>query len=50
MEGISLDIDPVTRRTNVVSKTSDRGRMTCHVILLPFTDERNKEVAFELSV
>ena len=24
--------------------------MTCHVILLPFTDERNKKVAFELSV
>ena len=50
MEGVSLDVDPVTRRANIVGKTSDGGRVASHVVLLPFSNERNEEVAFELSV
>ena len=50
MEGVSLDVDPVARWANVVSKTSYWGRVTSHVVFLPFSDERNEEVSFELSV
>ena len=50
MEGVSLDVNPITRWANVIRKTSDWGRVTSHIVLLPFSDERNEEVTLELSV
>lgn len=50
MERVALDVNPVARRADVVSKTADWSRVASHVVFLPLSNERHKEVAFELSV
>ena len=54
--GVDQSVDRVTQesvealwRTDVVSKTTDWGLMTSHVVILPFSKERNDEVSSELS-
>ena len=50
MEGVAQDVGPLTRWADVVSKTTDGGRGTRHVKLLPLAEEANEEVALELAV
>lgn len=50
VEGVTEDVGPGARRRNVVSQTTDRSRVTLHVILLPLAKEANEKVALELAV
>jgi len=49
VDWISLNIIQALGRTDVVSKTTDWGRVSRHISVLPFTEESNDEVASELS-
>ena len=48
MEWISDDVHEVSRGRDVVGETTDGGRVSCHVILLPLTEQVHEEVATEL--
>lgn len=50
VEWVSLNADKVSRWSDVVSETTNRSSIACHIILLPGADEANEEVATELSV
>ena len=50
VERISLDIKEALGRRDVVGETSDGGAVTRHVVLLPFSEELDEVVAFELTV
>ena len=50
MEGISKDVSPSARRRNVVSETANGGRVALHVVLLPFSEEGDEEVALEFAM
>jgi hypothetical protein len=50
VEWVFNDVEPVTGWADVISKTTNGCRMTCHVIFLPFTNKRDEVVAFEFSV
>ena len=50
MEGISLNIEEILGRRDVISQSTNGSRVTCHVILLPLSKERHEEVTLELAV
>ena len=50
MEGISLNIEEILGRRDVVSQSTNGSRVASHVILLPLSEERHEEVTLELSV
>jgi hypothetical protein len=50
VEWILENINQVSWWRYVISKTSNRGRMSSHIIFLPFTKKRNNEVSFEFLV
>lgn len=50
MEGVSLEVEEVTRGRNVVSESTDGGRVASHVVFLPLSEEGDEEVALELAV
>jgi len=50
VEGVADHIDPLTRRRDVVSETTDGGGVASHVVILPLAQEANEEVALELAV
>ena len=50
MEGVSLDVEEVSWRTDVVGKATNRSRVSSHVVLLPLSKEAHKEVTLELAV
>lgn len=50
VDGILEDIGPLARRADVVSKTTNGGGMSSHVVVLPLADEADEDVALELAV
>lgn len=50
MHWIPLNVDEVARWRNVVGKATNRCRISCHVIFLPFANKTYKVVSFELSM
>jgi len=49
MDWVSQDIVHALRRADVVSKSTNWRLMTSHIIVLPFSKERNNEVSSEFS-
>jgi hypothetical protein len=50
VEWIFENINKISWRRDVIGKTTNRGRMSMHVILLPLSKERDDEVSFEFLV
>lgn len=50
MEWVSSDVSEISWWGNVVSKTTNWSRVSCHVILLPLSKKRNDKVTLELFV
>jgi hypothetical protein len=49
MNWILLDIIQTLWSTDIVSQTTNWSLMTCHIVVLPFTQETNNEVSSELT-
>ena len=49
MNWVSLDVIKTLRRTDVVSKSTNWGGVSSHVIVLPLSEKTDNEVASELS-
>ena len=50
MEGISLNIEEIFGRRNIVSQSTNGSRVASHVVLLPLSEERHEEVTLKLAV
>jgi len=49
MDWVSQDIVHALRWADIVSKSTNWRLMTSHIIVLPFSKERNNEVSSEFS-
>lgn len=50
VEGVTLDVKQVSRRTDVVGKTTNWSRVASHVVLLPLSEETNEIISTKFSV
>jgi hypothetical protein len=50
VEGVTLDVKQVSRRTDVVSETTNWSRVAGHIVLLPLSEEANKIVSTKFAV
>ena len=50
VEGVTLEIEQVSRRTDVVSKTTNWCRVASHIVLLPLSEEANEIVSTKFAV
>jgi hypothetical protein len=50
VERILENVNEFTRRTDIVSETTNWCGVSCHVILLPLSKKTNNKVSFKLLV